>query len=70
MELLRKNIRHLRKLNKYTIQEFATILGMSKSLISSFESGYTGLSVDNLIKISKLFKTSLDDLIFKDLTKI
>lgn len=69
MKYLRLNVRHLRKLHKYTIQQFADIIGVSKSLISQFESGYTGLSLDVLIQIKSLFNVTLDDLIFKDLTK-
>lgn len=69
MKQLRSNVRHLRKEHGYTLQEFANILGMSKASISSFESGYSGVSLETLIKIKTLFKVSIDDLLFKDLTK-
>ena len=69
MHNLRKNIRFLRKQRGYSIPAFAEILGLSKYTISAFESGYTGISLPVLIKIKHLFNISLDDLVFKDLTK-
>ena len=69
MKHLRTNVRYLRKLNSYTLQEFADILGVTISFISSFESGYSGISLDTLIKMKTLFHVSLDDLVFKDMTK-
>ena len=69
MKYFRKNVRFLRKQNGYTLQQFADILGVSKSLISQFESNYTGISIDVIIKIKSLFNVTLDDLFFKDLTK-
>lgn len=69
MEILRKNVRYLRKKANYTIAQFAAILGLSKNTISAFESGYNTISLSVLIKIRNLFKVTIDDLIFKDLTK-
>ena len=69
MKYLRRNVRHLRKVHGFTLQQFADILGVSKSLISQFESGYCGISLDVIIQIKTLFDVSLDDLILKDLTK-
>ncbi len=69
MKNLRKNVRFLRKQHGYTLQQFADILGISKSLISQFESNCCGLSIDVILQIRSLFNVSLDDLFFKDLTK-
>ena len=69
MKNFRKNVRFLRKQHGYTLQQFADILGISKSLISQFESNYCGLSIDVILQIRSLFNVSLDDLFFKDLTK-
>lgn len=69
MEILRKNVRHLRKKSNYTIAQFAAILGLSKNTISAFESGYNTISLSVLIKIRNLFRVTIDDLIFKDITK-
>lgn len=69
MKIFRKNVRYLRKQHGYTLQQFADILGVSKSLISQFESGYSGISLEVILQIRSLFNVSLDDLILKDLTK-
>ena len=69
MKIFRKNVRYLRKQHGYTLQQFAGILGVSKSLISQFESGYSGISLEVILQIRSLFNVSLDDLILKDLTK-
>lgn len=69
MEQFRKNVRHLRKKKGYSLEQFARILGISRSAISQFESGCTGISLQVAIKIRDVFNTCLDDLIFKDLTK-
>ena len=69
MKIFRKNVRHLRKQHGYTLQQFADILGVSKSLISQFESGYSGISLEVILQIRSLFNVSLDDLILKDLNK-
>ena len=54
MEILRKNVRYLRKKANYTIAQFAAILGLSKNTISAFESGYNTISLSVLIKIRNL----------------
>lgn len=69
MKIFRKNVRYLRKQHGYTLQQFADILGVSKSLISQFESGYSGISLEVILQIRSLFNVSLDELILKDLTK-
>lgn len=69
MKIFRKNVRYLRKQHGYTLQQFANILGVSKSLISQFESGYSGISLEVILQIRSLFNVSLDELILKDLTK-
>lgn len=69
MDNLRKNVRFLRKEKGYTLEQFGRIIGLTKNTISSFESGTTGISIEILIKLRDVFNVSLDDLIFKDLTK-
>lgn len=69
MEQLRKNVRYLRKQRGYTLEQFGRLLGVSKHTISAFESGWNGISFSVMKKIRDLFNISLDDLVFKDLTK-
>ena len=49
MKNLRKNVRFLRKQHGYSLQQFSDILGVSKSLISQFESGFSGISLEVMI---------------------
>lgn len=69
MDNLRKNVRFLRKEKGYTLEQFGRIIGLTKNTVSSFESGATGISIEILIKLRDIFNVSLDDWIFKDLTK-
>lgn len=69
MDNLRKNVRFLRKEKGYTLEQFGRIIGLTKNTVSSFESETTGISIEILIKLRDVFNVSLDDLIFKDLTK-
>lgn len=67
MDMMRKNIRYLRKKNNLTIQKCANSIGVSRSYLSQFESGGSEMSFKNILKLRELFNISLDDLIFKDL---
>lgn len=63
------NVRFLRKKNNMTIPQLAKSLGVSKSTIDAIECGATKSSLDVIDKIHKLFDISIDDLIYKDLSK-
>lgn len=52
-----------------TIPQLAKSLGVSKSTIDAIECGATKSSLDVIDKIHKLFNISIDDLIYKDLSK-
>ena len=66
---LNSNIRYLRKKAGYTIPAFAKLIGVGKSTIDNIECGVNKTSLEVLNKIHDVFKVSLDDLIFKDLSK-
>lgn len=68
LKIFRNNVKYLIKSNGYTLQRFADILGISKSMVSAFNAGQSNFSLQTIIKISRLFNISIDDLIFKDLT--
>lgn len=69
LELLRKNIRFIRKKHNLTLEQFGKIIDLKKATISSLETGTTGISIEALIKIHDFFGVSLDDLFFKDIEK-
>lgn len=59
-----QNIKIFRKKRGITLLALAKYLGFkSKSTIKSYEIGKSEPSIENLIKISKLFKISIDKLI-------
>lgn len=70
MEQLRKNVRFLRKQRGYTLEQFGRLLGISKHTVSAFESGWNGISIPIIKKIRDLFNVSLDDLFYKDFSKM
>lgn len=58
-----RNIRFLRKYNKYTRKEMADKLGMSESSITYYEGGKNLPSIFVLKKIAYLFGVTLDTLL-------
>jgi len=56
-------IRNLRQSNKITIERLCEIIGVSPSFIGLIERGNTGISIDNLYKLSQVFDTSVDYLL-------
>ena len=63
MVLLGKKIKELRNKYKYTQTELATLVGVTKSTIAAYESDTRLPSYEVLIKLSHIFKVSLDYLI-------
>lgn len=64
------NIKYLRKRYNFTQPEFAKKLNIAKSTLANIESNVRRPSLDILDKIHCIFKISMDDLIYKDLSKI
>lgn len=61
---LSKNINRLRTEAKLTQAEFAEKFGVSHQSVQKWESGETKPDLDNIIKISKFFSISVDQLLF------
>ena len=57
MPLNNGHLRELRIKAKYTQQEVADILGVTKSTISKYEKGLRGINSSRLEKLSELYKT-------------
>jgi len=53
-------IKKLRERNKLTQTELAQVLNISKSMVSSYETGQRSPSYDVLIKIARFFNVSMD----------
>lgn len=65
-----RNIKFLRKKNGFTQSEIAELLGYrGKQGYGAVETGNSGISVDNLIKLADYFGVTLDQLVKQDLSK-
>lgn len=58
---------NLRKKNNLSQEELANKLGISRQAISKWERAEAAPDTDNLIKLARLYKISLDDLLLSDL---
>lgn len=63
MDRLSKNIKHLRMDHHMTQQHLAYKLGLTKSVISAYETGLRQPSYDVLINLTKLFNVTSDFLL-------
>lgn len=60
------NIKVARIKAGYTQQEIADKLGVAKNTVSRWETGERSLTVENLIKLADLYKTSIDFLVGRE----
>lgn len=68
--LLGRNLRYLRKRERYTQTDMAHRLGYKgKQGYSAIESGCSNIPVEKLVNISEFFGVTVDDLLKKDLSK-
>ena len=59
-------LRELRLANKYTVQNMADMIGISKSFYSQLENCKRRLLYDMAIRIAAVFKMKPDELFYKD----
>lgn len=64
-----KNVKYLRKLRGWTQEEFATKLGIKRSLIGAYEEERADPNLAVLESVSEIFKVTLDELLLKDLSE-
>ena len=63
-----QNLKYLRKLRGWTQEEFATKLGIKRSLVGAYEEERADPRLDVLEIVADIFKLSLDELLLKDLS--
>ena len=63
-----QRIKELRKINRYTQEEFAEMIGITSKHLGRIESGNTNFSVDVLKSMSKSFSISSDYILFGEET--
>ncbi|MFT6972605.1 MAG: transcriptional regulator with XRE-family HTH domain [Roseivirga sp.] len=70
MSIVSENIKHLRKLEKWTQGDFADKIDIKRSLVGAYEEGRADPRLNNLLNMSKVFKVPVDLLISVDLTSL
>lgn len=60
-----KKINQLRKLSGMTQEQLAEKLDVSRQTISKWESGGTSPDVGSMVRVSKIFRVSLDNLLLE-----
>ena len=68
MSLVSDNIKFLRKNNHLTQEQLAEKIGIKRSLVGAYEEGRADPRLNNLLKISEIFKVSVDTLISEDVS--
>lgn len=58
-----ENLRRIRKESGYTQQDIAERLSVAQATVANYERGVRIPDVDTLVKLSKILKVSVDDLI-------
>lgn len=66
--LFPKNLKFLRTQKKLSQEQFATIIGLNRGNIASYEKGTAEPNINNVLKIVKYFNIDLTDIVEKDLT--
>jgi transcriptional regulator with XRE-family HTH domain len=66
MSRLSNNLRHLRKQKGFTQEEMAEKLGLTRSILGSYEEGRAEPKLQTLQTIANFFSISIDDLIGKE----
>lgn len=61
--MINDNLKALRKLNKFTQEDVAEKLNVSRQAVSKWESGETVPDIYNCIQLAKLYNIKLDDLV-------
>ncbi len=64
-----ENIKYLRKIAGYTQEQFASEVGIKRSLVGAYEEGRAEPRLQTLQKIGEVLNVTTDALISKDLTK-
>ncbi|EOR21156.1 hypothetical protein A500_14208 [Clostridium sartagoforme AAU1] len=61
--MISMNLKKLRYRNKYTQEEVADKIGVSRQAVAKWENGTTVPDINNCLSLSELYQVSLDDLV-------
>lgn len=68
--MLAQNLRMLRIKHKYTLEDIAEIIDVSRQSVAKWESGESYPDIEKCIKLASLYKTSLDNLVKESMESI
>jgi transcriptional regulator with XRE-family HTH domain len=68
MGMVSDNIKYLRKQKGYTQEQMAEKIGIKRSLLGAYEEGRAEPGLENLLKMSKIFDVSVDNIISENLS--
>lgn len=66
IQTLSQNLRSLRRLHRYTLEEVAGRIGVSRQAVAKWETGETAPDMVNCDALAQLYQVSLDDLVHHD----
>ena len=69
MSLAGQNLKYLRKLRGWTQEEFASKIGIKRSLVGAYEEERADPRLDVLETVGEIFKLTLDELLLEDLNQ-
>ena len=58
-----ENLRILRAKERYSMEDVAEIIGVSRQSVAKWESGESLPDIEKCVKLAKLYKVTLDDLV-------
>lgn len=61
--MISTNLKNLRKISKYTQEEVADKIGVSRQAVAKWENGETIPDINNCLALAQLYKVTLDDLV-------
>ncbi len=60
---IHENLRNLRVKERYSLEDVAEIIGVSRQSVAKWESGDTLPDIEKCMKLAKLYKVTLDELV-------
>ncbi len=67
---LSDNLRMMRVRERYSMEDIAEIIGVSRQSVAKWESGETFPDIEKCVKLAKLYKVSLDALVNESIEKM
>lgn len=61
--MISRNLKTLRKISKYTQEEVADKIGVSRQAVAKWENGETVPDINNCLALAELYGVTLDDLV-------